>query len=640
MLKIKMKFSCLKKHTIFGLVAIAFLSNSGCKEKVPGELPNILWITSEDNSAYFLGCYGNSYASTPNLDKLAAGGFLYTHAYANCPVCAPARNTILTGVYAASNGNEQMRSRYPKSDKVVPFPEFLRNAGYYCTNNSKTDYNFEGDDKIIWDDCSNTAHYKNRPEEKPFFAVFNLHDTHESMIHRQIPANELRHDPQKVEIAPYHPNTAEIRHDWAQYYDRHEEMDIKVGELLQELEESGESENTIVFYYGDHGGVLARSKRYVYETGTHVPFILRIPEKFKHLFPKKEPGSKVDRLISFVDLAPTLLSITGIPIPEFMQGNAFLGSQDTMEPEYVFMTRQRMDERYDMVRAVRDEKYRYIKNYMPFRISMQHLDYLYKAPSAQSWDDEFKAGRTNEIQDRFFQEKPVEELYDTENDPWEIRNLANDPAYADVLERMRGVEKEWMITYRDVGLIPETEYQYFLNGGSRSMYDYMRTAACPFNELLEAAQSATKVGQGDINEYVNFLNNKNSAIRYWGAVGLLIHRENANSALEALEKAAKDLSGAVATIAAETLYRKDIKDQALNTYVRILEDTTTYSMIDRLFALNSLDAVNAKSAELIEAVKEDYESQDSFQADFARYGDYYIKISESLLAKWGVPFAN
>ena len=330
---------------------------TGCKENVDPGPPNILWLTSEDNSA-FLGCYGDSFATTPNLDKLASQGFLYTHAYANAPVSAPARNTIITGVYANSNGHQHMRSDYKASKKIKFYPEFLNELGYYTTNNAKTDYNTPtANPQEIWDECSDSAHYKNREPGQPFFAIFNTHITHESRIHDYIPNEQLRHDPEKVPIPPYHPRTEEMEHDWAQYYDKIEDMDSWVGEKLNELEEAGLAENTIVFYYADHGGVLARSKRFVYESGTHVPFIVRIPKKYRHLWPAEEPGSKVDRLISFVDLAPTLLSIVGEKIPDFLQGNAFLGKQKTEEPKYAYMFRGRMAVRYDMARSVRDKKY-------------------------------------------------------------------------------------------------------------------------------------------------------------------------------------------------------------------------------------------------------------------------------------------
>ena len=318
-----------------------------------------------------------------------------------------------------------------------------------------------------------------------------------------------------------------MRHDWAQYYDKIEDMDSEVGAFLKELDESGQAENTIVMYYGDNGGVLARSKRFVYETGTLVPFVIRIPEKYKYLFPAKKPGDKVDRLINFVDLAPTLLSIAGVPIPEYMQGDAFLGKQKTQDPEYTYMSRQRMDEHYDLVRAVRDKEFRYIRNYMPFRITMQHVNYLFLAPSAQSWEDAFKAGKTNEVQSRFFHTKPVEELYDSEKDPWEINNLAADPAYSDVLLRMRKAETDWMRKIKDVGLIPETEYEIF--AGDKSMYDYMRSADCPFEELMEASDLATLGGKNDLNTFIQYLKNDNSAIRYWGATGLLILKDDAQA---------------------------------------------------------------------------------------------------------------
>jgi N-sulfoglucosamine sulfohydrolase len=303
----------MKNTTPFvGIALVSLMGISSCNREKTPELPNILWLVSEDNSP-FAGCYGDSLATTPNMDRLASQGFLYTHAYANAPVCAPARNTIITGIYACSGGNQHMRSQYRKSDTVRFFPKFLRDAGYYCTNNAKRDYNIlDEQTKGIWDESSDTATYLHRKAGQPFFAVFNCGISHESSIHKSIPTDQLRHDPAKMKLPPYHPDTPEMRHDWAQYYDKIQDMDVWIGQKLKELEEAGLADNTIVFYYGDHGGVLGRSKRFVYESGTHVPFIVRIPEKFRHLFPAEKTGSKVDRLVSFVDLAPTLLSIAGV----------------------------------------------------------------------------------------------------------------------------------------------------------------------------------------------------------------------------------------------------------------------------------------------------------------------------------------
>lgn len=627
-----MKIKTAQQYAAIGLAAVSGLATPSCKSHVPEKLPNILWIVSEDNSAYFTGCYGNSFATTPNIDRLAGEGFLYTHAYCTNAVSAPSRNTIITGVYSSSNGNENMRSYYPKSADVHTYPEYLRKAGYYCTNNAKTDYN---SDSIvpseIWDESSNKAHYKNRPAGKPFFAVFNIQISHESSIHTQIPTKDLRHDPEKVILPPYHPDTPEMRHDWAQYYDKIQDMDARVGELLKELEESGEAENTIVMYYGDNGGVLARSKRFMYETGTQIPFIVRIPEKYKYLFPAKNPGQKVERLINFVDLAPTLLSIAGVPVPGYMQGNAFLGKQKREDPEYTFMSRQRMDERYDLVRAVRDKEYRYIRNYMPFRITMQHVEYLYRAPSAQSWENAFKEGKTNEIQSRFFHTKLVEELYDTENDPWEINNLAENTDYAEILARMRKAETDWMRRVRDVGLIPETEYKDF--AGNRSMYDYMRSTECPFDELMQASDLATLGGNNDIDTFIQYLNSSNSAIRYWGTTGLLILKEKAGPAIPDLIEASNDKSGAVATLAAEALYGLGEKKLAREKYIRILTDTITYDLSDQNFALNSIDAIDDTSPILQTIVKQLYNKLESTPAGL---GSYNYRSAEWLVKKWGM----
>lgn len=605
------------------LLLCAFIS---CKEKVTQELPNILWLTSEDNSP-FAGCYGDTFATTPNLDKLASEGFLYTHAYANAPVCAPARNTILTGVYACSGGNQNMRSYYPKSDIVKTYPEYLRAAGYYCTNNVKTDYNLgDFDDKAIWDECSNKAHYRNRPERKPFFAVFNTTISHESSIHKWIPNKDLRHKPEDVKLPPYHPNTPEMRHDWAQYYDKVEDMDTQVGVWLKELEDSGLADNTIVFYYGDHGGVLARSKRYVYETGTHVPFIIRIPEKYKYLFPAAKPGSKVDRLVSFVDLVPTLLSIAGVEIPDYLQGNAFLGKQKTEDPEYAFMFRERMDERYDMCRAVRDQKYRYIRNYMPYRIYGQHLEYLWRAPSIGSWENAYLNGECNKTQSIFWEPKPSEELYDTENDPWEVNNLAENPDYKDVLDRMRTANKNWLTRIYDAGFIPEADQINRTNG--IAMYDYMRSDAVNFPEIMEAAETATLGKAENIDKLKNYLQSDESAIRYWGASGLLILKDKAAPATEELKKAINDPSPNVVIVAAEALYKLGEKEEGKKALLGVLNNPNEFA---RCHALNAIDCIEDNSKEIIDGTIEMIK-----QLPEMNRNRYDLRAARGLLEKWEI----
>ncbi len=599
----------------------------GCKESVPDKLPNILWITTEDNSP-FLGCYGDSFATSPNLDKLASEGFLYTHAYANAPVSAPTRNTILTGIYACSGGHHHMRSQYNKSDAIRCYPEFLRQAGYYCSNNSKEDYNINPEQTDgIWDESSKTAHYRNRKPGQPFFAVFNGTMSHESSIHKSIPTEKLRHDPQKVTLPPYHPDTPEMRHDWAQYYDKIEDMDAWVGTILKELEESGEAENTIVIYYGDHGGVLPRSKRFTYESGTRVPFLVRIPEKYKHLYPAAQPGTKVDRLISFVDLSPTLLSIVGAQIPDWMQGHAFLGKQKSADPEYVFMFRGRMDERYDMTRALRDNRYRYIRNYAPHRIYGQHNNYQWRAPSMQSWERAFLAGQCNAVQSIFWNPKPAEELYDSENDPWEIRNLAADPAHRETLERMRTAYNGMVNGILDIGFIPEGEF----SGRSKDMplYDYMRSAKLPFAEIVETANLASDGDKKNLDRLTDLLQSDESIIRYWAATGLLILKDDAKSATPQLKKALDDPSPDVAVVAAEALYNLGEKEIGIDALLKALEHPDIFV---RTYALNALENTGEKSPKVQRAV---------IALDEKSKGDknpmrYDLRMTSWLKEKWGI----
>jgi len=604
------------------ICALFLLSCSDRGEDLPP--PNILWITSEDNSP-LLGCYGDAFATTPNLDALAARGFRYTHAFANAPVCAPSRNTMITGVYANANGHQHMRSRYPKSDAVELYPRLLRKAGYYTTNNVKEDFNIDPEQtKDVWDERSREAHYRNRPAGKPFFAIFNCTISHESSIHDSIPSEKLRHKPEDVTLPPYHPDTRALRHDWAQYYDKVEDMDAWVGNILRELEESGEAENTIVFYFSDHGGVLGRSKRFLYETGTHVPFIVYIPEKYKHLYPADEPGDVVDRMISFVDLAPTLMSLTRQPIPGYMQGNAFLGEQKTTDPEYAFMFRDRMDERYDMSRSVRDKRFRYIRNYMPHREHGQHLPYLWRAPSMVSWEEACRAGKCSDVQMAFWNPKSAEELYDVEEDPWEINNLANDPKYADVLARMRGALREWMVRIRDTGFIPEAEMIQQCAG--QAPYDHMRNTAADLGALIDVADAATRPTANDLDRLQTWLRSGNAPTRYWAATGLCILGEQARPALPQLRAALADPSPNVAIAAAEALYKLGDVETARASLLRALKHENPFV---RTHALNVLAVLKEDSSEVRHAVRAIVEGQSTENQQA-----YDWRMGQALMEKW------
>ncbi|RTE54688.1 sulfatase [Arenibacter aquaticus] len=612
------------KKNLSNIFAVCILTLTCTTSLTSQDLPNILWITSEDNSA-LLGCYGDQFASTPHLDNLAKEGFLYTHAYANAPVCAPARNTIITGIYANSGGHSNMRSYYPRGREVEFLVEAMRGLGYYCTNNNKTDYNTNVGTEV-WDESSSKAHYKNAPQGKPWFAIFNTTISHESKIHQQLPLSELGPDPKKVPIAPYHPRTPDMERDWAQYYHRIQQMDSFVGERLKELEASGMAHNTIVMYYADHGGVLARSKRYVYETGTRVPLIVRIPEKYKDLWPTKQPNAKVDRLVSFVDLYPTLLNIIGSPIPHRLQGTPFLGNNTGPDPQYAYMFRDRMDEWYDMSRAVRSNKYRYIHNYMPHRIYALPIEYLFRAKSLQSWKAAYENGECNPIQRAYWNPKPVEELYDTENDPWEINNLAEDPKYADILTEMRNANHNWLVNIKDTGFMPEDERS--IRAGDKAIYDYFQSGEVNIGSIIEAAEIASFGKVENKQKMVTFLNSSESAIRYWGAMGLLLLGEEGASEIAALQKAVGDPSVSVAVVAAEALYQLGEKEEAYKGFLRALKTDREFAQTQAMNAIYLIDDNSQTLQKEVLAVLRRMKNPDR--------KSYNYRAAMNLLNKWGI----
>lgn len=560
--------------------------------------PNILWIVSEDNSP-FLGCYGDAFATTPRLDKLASEGVRYKRAFSAAPVCAPTRSALITGVFSSSMGTEHMRSQYPIPDLIRLFPEYLREVGYYTTNNAKTDYNLsplEGRMDAAWDESSNKATYKNRKPDQPFFAVFNTAISHESSIHTQL--DTLMHDPEQVSIPAYHPRTSEMKHDWAQYYDRITQMDTWVGGILDELEREGLAENTIVFYYSDHGGVLGRSKRFLYESGLRVPLIIRFPKKYAHLAPS-ERGTWQDRIISFVDFAPTLLNLAGVPIPEYMQGHPFLGKQSDGQSEYAFSFRGRMDERFDLSRSVRDATYRYTRNFMPHKIYGQYIEYLWLAPSMPSWEKAYRAGTLDAAQTAFWKPKPFEELYDTDADPDNVHNLANDPEYQQVLGRMRGALTNWIIASRDVGFIPEPMMADIST--TEPLYDFARSGQYPLERILETAAMAASKDVRMLASLTERLQDANPIVRYWAATGCRIREGAAAPAKSALLRVLTDSEVSVQIAAAEALYYLDERDRAVEVLTQAVSDR---NLMARVQALNVLQTIGSDALPALEATRD------------------------------------
>ena len=581
---------------------ILFIFFASCASLLAGKLPNILWLTSEDNGPH-LGCYGDKYADTPNLDGLAARGMIYTRAISNAPVCAPARTTIISGMYPTSTGAEHMRSmtNLPKSFKM--YPVYLRELGYYCTNNSKEDYNLAKDGQV-WNEGGRKATWANRPnKDQPFFAIHNFTISHESQI-RKRPHQQV-HDPKKVRIPAYHPDTPEVRQDWAQYYDKLSEMDKMVGEKLQLLEEQGLAEDTIIFYFGDHGSGMPRSKRWPYFSGINVPLIVHVPAKWKHLASSEyKAGGSSDRRVGFIDLAPTLLSIAGQRPPQHMQGHAFMGTEEAPAQEFGYGFRGRMDERYDMVRSVVGKKFIYIRNYMPHKPYGQHVSYMFQTPTTQVWKKMFDEGKLNESQSYFWKTKPPEELYDLDNDPDEVNNLAKSRKHADILMSMRRAHLDHINQIIDVGFLPEGEI-HSRSAGSNP-YDMARTDKYPYKRIFLAADMASGLSPWATKTLINYLKDKDSAIRYWGAMGLLMRGKKGLSMTgKYLEKALQDDSPYVRVVAAEALGKFGNQDQitqAVNTLGQIA-DPVKNGCFPSMLAMNAIDHLDEKAKSLLPIIE-------------------------------------
>ena len=613
---------CIKRLVGQVFCLIAVLSLFTAPTLMASEKPNILWITSEDNSSHWMGCYGNQQSRTPRIDPLAKEGILFENAYSNAPVCAVARATILMGAYATTMGTQHMRSRHVIPEKFRSYAEYLRKAGYYCTNHNKTDYNIKGKDQAHWDASSNTAHYKSRPSGKPFFAIFNLHQTHESSLFGNAPAEPQRIKPEAVTLPPYLPDLPQIRKDYARYLDRIEAMDKAVGNILDALEKDGLAEDTIVFYYSDHGGVLPRGKRYLEQTGVKVPMIIRIPKKFQHLT-RFTPGSRVTEPISFVDLAPTVLSLAGIATPSQMQGRAFLGShrKEPAAEEMEFLYADRFDELYGMRRGLTDGKWKYIRNFDPDLPNAPYSFYQFGQPCWQAYQKAFTDNQLSGYHKALW-EAPnnSEQLYDLSADPWEMNNLAKNPAHAAKLADMRERLKAKMKETRDAGIAPEPLFETL--AAESTIADAMQGPACDHGAVVDLAFVATEMDEKHLPVLKQALSSPNILLSYWATVGLRLLGPTASNEAEALMPLLKSPHAGIRTSAAQALYAIGKKDQA--TSALIADITQPMDAPSLLHLLNTL-----RRYELIHLLPDGWHKGKNFKQD----GQDYIKRFMNLPAK-------
>ena len=529
--------------------------------------PNILWISAEDIGPQF-GCYGDPHAITPNIDRLASQGTRYTNAYTTAGVCAPCRSGIITGMYQNSIGTHHMRCNSLLPSWLKPFPKALKESGYYCTNNSKTDYQFsKPSTNEIWDQSGSRAHWKNRKKDQPFFAVFNYTGCHESGIaseskYKSVTANltaKERQDPNKIStLPPYYPDTPAVREDWKRNYELITAMDSWAGSLIKEIKDQGLYEETIIFFWSDHGVGLPRAKRWLYHSGTHVPLIVRIPGQL---------AGKVDhQLVSSIDFGPTVLNLAGIKVHDNLQGRAFLGKNLSAPRKYVFGARDRMDERYDIIRAVFDGRFRYIRNFEPLKPYYQYMN----TPEKGATMREIRRAENESsltVAGKLFSssEKPVEELYDIKVDPHEINNLASDSKYLSKIKLMRNVMSNWQSTIGDIGLIPEAEIE-IQEKQSGSRFEIMNGKESDSNHIQQLVSVATKASEGisALDDLIRASTSNDPVIRYWAMTGIGNIGKNAGEVAKKISiDAMKDDSPSVRIAAARAVAKFGEIDSAL-----------------------------------------------------------------------------
>ena len=567
------------------------------------EQPNIVWISCEDISPH-LGCYGDPHAITPNLDKLAQEGTRYTNAFTTAGVCAPCRSAIITGMYQNSIGTHHMRCNATLPTWLKPFPVYLREAGYYCTNNSKTDYQFSKPaKKEIWDICGAKGHWKNRPQKsQPFFAVFNFTGCHESGIaseskYKSVTEDLLpsqRQNPKELTtLPPYYPDTTITREDWKRNYELITAMDAWAGDLIQQLKDAGEYDNTIIIYWSDHGVGLPRAKRWLYDSGTHIPLIIRVPEKFQKSLDISSLATD-NQLISAVDFAPTVLNIAGIDPPSYLQGRAFLGLHLSPPRKFVYGARDRMDERYDIIRTVRGPQYRYIRNFEPLKPYYQYMNTPEKGATMQEIRKKEASGQLDPVMALFSaNEKPVEELYDTHADPFEIHNLADDPAFSQRLSEMRHALSEWQNEIGDVGLIPEAEIEILeQDAGSRFAILQSTTKNSSTEKrlalLVDIATSASE-GPAGIPKLLDALQNEDASIRYWAATGIGNIGPAATSTLKRVAESLNDPSPSVRIAAARAVAKLGSPEEALPVLEAELQSDHQWGRLAAAIVLDEMD---------------------------------------------------
>ena len=521
-------------HKIVGLLLLFVVNSFSAQEK-----PNILWITIEDTSPQFIGCYGNKNASTPNIDKLAAKGIRFTNAFSTGTVCSPSRSAIVTGVPTYKLGTGNHRSNYPIPNFIKGFPYFLKQEGYYTSNNVKTDYNIANEKAFIneaWHESSNKASWSGKKENQPFFSVFNFADSHQSRtmsmpfdwyekyVLNYLPENDKISD-NAFKMPPFYKDSPEMRKQFARVYNSIKLTDNKIGKLLKKLQQDNLLENTIIFFFADHGEGMPRGKTNGINYGYRVPFIIKFPEKYKHLSPWGKAGTVTDELINFEDLAPTIINLANGKTPSYLKGRTLIGKHRDKEKEYLLLSSDRADNGPDLTRTITDGRFVYSRNFMPFLPELRYINYLEIADITKQMRLDYKNNQLNTLQKSLFETRPIEVLYDIENDLWETVNLVENPVFKSTLKKMRKQMYKSLFKVKDVHFLPE--YEIGLISKNETPYEYrLDSKKYPFKDVYEAASLSGKKDKKTLKRQLKLLKCKNKIVRYWAILGLMSHDKN------------------------------------------------------------------------------------------------------------------
>lgn len=547
--------------------------------------PNILWVTIEDSSPQFFGCYGNKDARTPVIDKLAAEGVRFTNAFSTGTVCSPSRSTIITGVRTYKMGTGNHRSNYPIPDYIKGFPYYLKQAGYYVTNNAKTDYNvgnIEAFIKEAWNESSNKAGWWNRQPGQPFFAVFNFNESHQSRTmtnpyewYRKNVLEQLDPDERigenEFDMPPFYNDTPEMRKQFARVYNSIKLTDKRIGLLLDRLEKDGLRDSTIIFFYADHGEGMPRGKTNGINYGYRVPFVIWFPPMYQHLNPWGK-GVVSDELIDFEDLAPTIISLCGAPMPNYLKGRILLGPKRSKPVDHLILSADRSDNGIDMVRSITNGRFVYSRNYMPWMPETRYIRYMEVGEIKQLMRKDYAENKLNPLQRSIMEARPAEFLFDIENDLWETRNLANDPAYAQTIKKMRRLLDKEVLKARDVMFLPE--YEIGLISKNETAYEYrLDEQRYPIKEIYAAASLSGKKGQDIATRQIKLLHSPNKIVRYWASIGL---RSQNTSTLtpfrDAIERAIDDSYPPVAVTTAAIAFGSFQSEKGKTKLLECLND--------------------------------------------------------------------